>query len=365
MFGQIGYLFELILTYPILNALMVLDHLFGDFGLAVVVLTLIIKLILFPLTLQQLKSTKATQALQPELQKIRQKYKDDQQAQALALQALYKEYGVNPMAGCLPLLIQMPVLYGLYFALRTGLGAKNLAELQTNLYPFVRPLVTVMPNITFTWFSWLQVLNPILHVHWTWTFQLSQADPTHILPILAGIATFLSLRMAQPKQVPTTDGKPAAADPTQQSMKMMQYIMPFFTMFIGWNVPSGLALYWTVSSIFQAVQQYFVTGWGSLLTVPNLKKEVKPASSVSSTTASSAPKKSSVVEGSVSEVSQESKTATASTSTSTQTKPVSAAAGASTGSLGSDDSSNNGSQYNRRQRSSASARRRSSSRTRR
>jgi YidC/Oxa1 family membrane protein insertase len=226
-------------------------------------------------------------------------------------------------------------------------------------------MVTVMPNITFTWFSWLQALNPILHVNWSWTFQLSQADPTHILPILAGIATFLSLRMAQPKQVPTTDGKPAATDPTQQSMKMMQYIMPFFTMFIGWNVPSGLALYWTVSSIFQAVQQYFVTGWGSLLTVPSLKKEVKPASSVSSTTTSSAPKKSTVVEGSVREVSQESKMATASTSTSTQVKPVSAAAGASTGSLSSDDSSNNGSQYNRRQRSSASARRRSSSRTRR
>jgi YidC/Oxa1 family membrane protein insertase len=306
--------------------------------------------------------------LQPELQKIRQKYKDDQQAQALALQALYKEYGVNPMAGCLPLLIQMPVLYGLYFALRTGLSAANLHDLQANLYPFVRPMVTVMPNVTFTWFSWLQALNPILHVHWTWAFQLSQADPTHILPILAGIATFLSLRMAQPKQAPVTDGKPAASDPTQQSMKMMQYIMPFFTMFIAWSVPSGLGLYWTVSSIFQAVQQYFVTGWGSLLTVPSLKKEVKPTSSVSSTTTSNAPKKSSVVEGSVSAVSQESKPATASTSTSTSTqvKPVSAAAAASTGSLGSDDSSNNnGSQYNRRQRSSASARRRSSSRTRR
>jgi YidC/Oxa1 family membrane protein insertase len=362
--GQIGYLFELILTYPILNALMVLDHLFGDFGLAIVVLTLIIKLILFTLTLQQLKSTKATQALQPELQKIRQKYKDDQQAQAQALQALYKEYGVNPMAGCLPLLIQMPVIYGLYFALKTGLDAKNLHDLQANLYPFVRSLVTVMPNVTFTWFSWLHVLNPILHVNWSWTFQLSQADPTHILPVLAGIATFLSLRMAQPKQAPTTDSKPVATDPTQQSMKMMQYIMPFFTMFIAWNFPSGLALYWTISSIFQAVQQYFVTGWGSLLTVPSLKKEVKPASSVRSTTTSSTPKKSSVVEGSVREVSPESKTATTGASTSTQVKPVSAAAGASTGSLSSNDSSN-GSQYNRRQRSSASARRRSSSRTRR
>jgi YidC/Oxa1 family membrane protein insertase len=115
--GEIGYLFNIIFTYPIFNGLVLLYHLFGDMGLSIIVLTLVIRLILFPLTLQQLKSMKATQALQPQMAEIRKKYAKDQQAQAVAMQALYKEYGVNPVAGCLPLLVQLPVLYGLFYAL--------------------------------------------------------------------------------------------------------------------------------------------------------------------------------------------------------------------------------------------------------
>src|SRR5689334_24557117 len=104
---------------PIFNGLMLLYHLFGDFGLSIVVLTLIIKLLLFPLTLKQLKSMKANQQLQPLIQEIRNnpKYAKDQQAQMLALQALYKEHGVSPLTGCLPMVVQLPVLYGLYYAL--------------------------------------------------------------------------------------------------------------------------------------------------------------------------------------------------------------------------------------------------------
>src|SRR5437868_7981530 len=104
---------------------MVLDRILGDFGLAIIVLTLIVKLILFPLTLKQLKSMKATQALQPQLQEIKKKYKD-QRAQMEATQALYKEYGMNPLGGsCLPLLVQMPVLFGLFYALSSVLHDAN------------------------------------------------------------------------------------------------------------------------------------------------------------------------------------------------------------------------------------------------
>ncbi|GCE26795.1 hypothetical protein KDA_22790 [Dictyobacter alpinus] len=283
--GEIANLFNLIFTFPIFNGLILLYHLFGDFGLSIVVLTLIIKLILFPLTLQQLKSTKATQQLQPLMQEINKKHANDQQAKAAAMQTLYKEYGVNPLAGCLPLLVQLPVLYGLYYALNNGLHTNKLSDINAHLYPFV-PHFTKFPNLSLDWFSWLSFLNPILHLDWSWTLMLNAPDPSHILPILAGLATFISLRMAQPKQVVAADGKPVAPDPTQQSMKMMPYIMPFFTVFIGWNFASGLALYWTISSIFQAVQQYFVTGWGALLTTPSLKKEVV-APAVASSDASS------------------------------------------------------------------------------
>ena len=260
--GQIGYLFNLIFTFPIFNGLMLLYGLFGDFGLSIIVLTIVIKLILFPLTLQQLKSMKATQALQPQMAELKKKYAKDQQAQALATQALYKEYGVNPVAGCLPLLVQLPVLYGMFNAFNNVLrfqatkGTTLLEHINGIIYPFL-PHFTRLPNLNLTWFTFL---NP------HWYFALSQPDPTHILPILAGLATFVQLRMSQPKTATTA----AANDPTQQSMKTMQYIMPLVTVFFGWTFPAGLALYWTVSSVFQAVQQYFVTGWGGLITAPNL-----------------------------------------------------------------------------------------------
>lgn len=266
--GQIGYLFNILFTFPIFNGLVLLYNVFGDFGVSIIVLTLIIKLILFPLTLQQLKSMKATQALQPEMAEIRKKYAKDQQAQAAAMQELYKKYGVNPLAGCLPLVIQLPVLYGLFYALSNVFRTTThtVAAINANLYAFV-PHFTSYPSVYLNWFTFL---GPNYHI------SLGNADPTHILPILAGIATFIQLRMSMPKTAPAA----GANDPTAQSTRMMQYFMPLITVFFGWQFPAGLALYWTVSSVFQAVQQYFVTGWGGLLTTPKLTP--KPAVATSS-----------------------------------------------------------------------------------
>src|SRR6266513_1227256 len=111
---------------------MLLYHLFGSMALSIIVLTLIVRLALFPLTLKQLKSTKATQAIQPLIADVRKKYKD-QKEQYAAMQAIYKEYGVNPVAGCLPSLIQLPILYGLFFALRECLN--DMQELLQNFFP--------------------------------------------------------------------------------------------------------------------------------------------------------------------------------------------------------------------------------------
>ena len=358
--GEIGYLFNLIFTFPIFNGLVVLYHLFGDLGLSIVVLTLIIKLILFPLTLQQLKSMKANQALQPQLTEIRKKYANDQQTQMMQIQALYKEYGVNPMAGCLPMFIQLPVLYGLFNALRSGIGTNSLKTLNENIYPFIQHFST-FPDISFRWFAWLSFLNPILHVTWSWTFPLNEPDPSHILPILAGLATFVSLRMSQPRTAPGTSSasKPAAPDPTQQSMKMMQYIMPFFIVFLGWNYSGGLALYWTVSSIFQAVQQYFVTGWGSLLTAPGIKKESSSTSTTTpnrqrtsgATTTNRGGKTQNVVDGTL--AASEEATTDEESGDSVSSRPASPRP----------SSGGSGSSRNRQRSGSASARRRSSNNT--
>lgn len=272
--GQIGYIFNLIFTFPIFNALMVLYRVVGDFGLSIIILTLVVKLILFPLTIKQLKSMKATQSLQPQMAEIRKKYAKDQKGQAVAMQELYKEYGINPLAGsCLPLLIQMPVLFGLFYALEAVLSnAKTLGAVNKLLYPFIPPF-TQFPNIHLTWFTF---------INHAWQISLGVPDPTHILPILAGIATFIQLRMSQPK---TNAGN---TDAMSQQMKIMQLISPAMVLFFGWNYAAGLALYWTVSSIFAMFQQYFVTGWGSLLVAPNLiggntnGKKASPAKGTSS-----------------------------------------------------------------------------------
>lgn len=281
--GEIGNLFNLIFTFPILNALVLLYHLFGDFALSIVVLTLIIRLVLVPLTLQQLKSMKANQVLQPQIAEIRKKYPKDQQAQALAMQALYKEYGFNPLAGCLPMVIQLPVLYGLYYALSTVVRSttQNVNDINQHLYPFVQHF-KVFPNIDFNWFGFLGI-----------HYSLGIPDPYHVLPILAGLATFVQMRMSQPKTSPGTSAQPAANDPTAMQMKTMQYIMPLITVFFGWTFPSGLALYWTASSIFQAVQQFFVTGWGGLSNL--IPASLLPASQTANKTNSG--KNSTTVEG--------------------------------------------------------------------
>ncbi len=252
--GQIGYFFNLIFTYPIYNVLMLLYHVFGSLALSIIVLTLIVRLAMFPLTLKQLKSTKATQAIQPLIADVRKKYKD-QREQYAAMQAIYKEYGVNPAAGCLPLLVQLPVLYGLFFALRLVLDTTNLNSVNSIIYPFL-PKFTTLPNVFMLWFGG--------------SINLGHPDPTHILPILAGLATFLQLRMSQPR---TRSG---AKDTMTQQMQLMQYIMPFVTVFFAWNFAAGLALYWTTTSIFSMVQQYFVTGWGSLTVMPDFLQNLLP-----------------------------------------------------------------------------------------
>ena len=256
--GQIGYFFNLIITFPILNVLMLLYYIVGDFALAIILLTIVIRLIMFPLTLKQLKSTKAMQQIQPLIADVKKQYPKDQRAQLEATQAIYKEYGINPAAGCLPLLVQLPVLYGLYFALRSVVSGGTVKSINDLIYPFLPKLPAGVSIASLTDFRWFTFINPAWHI------PLSMADPTHILPILAALATFVQLRMSQPRNVASGPSNAMA-----NQMKIMQYIMPFFTLFIAWGFPAGLALYWTTSSIFSMVQQYFVTGWGSLLVKPD------------------------------------------------------------------------------------------------
>ena len=208
--GFFGTIFEPIenLLHVVLQALYNVTDLagFGSYGVAIILLTILIKMLLYPLTVKQVKSMKAMQELSPKMKKIQEKYKDNPQVMQQKVGALYKEAGVNPLAGCLPLLIQMPILMGMFYALR---------DLQ----------YTGEPS-----FLWLPTL--------------SMPDPYYILPVLSALTTFI-----QQKQT-TTD--------MNQQMKMMMIFMPIFIGWISLSFPAGLVLYWVTMNIMQILQQWWM-----------------------------------------------------------------------------------------------------------
>lgn len=177
----------------------------ANYGIAIILLTLVIKAVLAPLTYKSVKSMKAMQDLQPKMKEIQNKFKGSPDKLNMELAKLYKEAGVNPLAGCLPMLIQMPFLIGFFYAL-TG-------------YAYSVPNFLWIPN-------------------------LADPDPYYILPVLSAITTYI-----QSKQT---------TSPDNQQAKMMLYIMPVFIGYISINFSGGLVLYWVVSNIFQIVQQWFM-----------------------------------------------------------------------------------------------------------
>jgi YidC/Oxa1 family membrane protein insertase len=236
-------LFNEVFTRPILNLLLWLyDVVPGrDFGIAIILLTIIVKIVLYPLAVQQIKQQRALQALQPKMDEIRKRLKDDKEAQSKELMALYQAEKVNPAASCLPLLIQLPVFLGLYHALQTGLHAQwaNL------LYAFV-------PNpgdISATLFGFVDL-----------------AKPNYVLAVIAAAIQFVQTRqMLVPKGAATTPpaevkDAPGAQDESMSTMmnKQMMYVMPIVTMVIGFGLPGGLTLYWLVMSLLTVLQQWYM-----------------------------------------------------------------------------------------------------------
>lgn len=258
LFSPIHTVFQYLFFQPVFNILMLIYQGVHSFGFAIILLTLLIRGALFPLTRKQLASSRRMQELAPKLKQIQAQYRGDNQGMVAAQQALYKEHGVSMYGGCLPLLIQMPFLYALYYSFYQVLNTKVdvLKAINDLIYPFL-PRLTAVPNLTF--------------------FGLSLITPSLWLAVVAGVLTFLQMRMALPVTAPSAGSAP---DTTTQTAKTMQYIMPFFTIFIGSRFPAGLALYWTVSTGFSAAQQYFISGWGSLwVGVPGMQHLVpKPRS---------------------------------------------------------------------------------------
>jgi YidC/Oxa1 family membrane protein insertase len=265
-------LWNLLLIDPLINALVFAYGIFADFGFAIVAVTVALRLALYPLFVTQIRSQRAMQEVGPALAELKQKYGKDRQRMAEEQMKLYRERGVNPAMGCLPLLLQLPILFAFYAAMlqmSCGLGrdlgscraALTGAEFETIRYPFVtNPLAAdVSLDLSARWLPWISA-------------GLGSPDPLFILPILAGATQLVASLMAQPATAPKNQ------DPQARMMQSMVYYFPIITIVIAIGLPSGLAVYWVATTIFQIVQQYFVSGWGQLARwLPFLRSVPTPA----------------------------------------------------------------------------------------
>ncbi|MFT4416908.1 YidC family membrane integrase SpoIIIJ [Fredinandcohnia humi] len=201
-------------VYPLSWLITYFAELLGEsYGLAIIVVTLLIRFVLLPLMIKQTKSSKAMQAIQPELQKLREKYSSKDQATQQKLQQetmqLFQKHGVNPLAGCFPLLIQMPILIGFYHAI---MRTREIAE------------------HNFLWFD------------------LGEADPFYILPLVAGVTTFIQQKITM------------IGMENNPQMTMMLWLMPIMIVVFAISFPAALSLYWVVGNIFMIVQTLLIKG---------------------------------------------------------------------------------------------------------
>ena len=230
-----SFLFNEILYRPIFNLLVFLYNVLpgGDFGVAIIVLTIIIRLVFSPFSLKAITSQKKLSQLQPRIKEIQEKLKHDKAAQAQAVMELYKKEGVNPMSGCLPLLVQIPVLFALYKALANGFDPENL----NRLYGFVfNP--GVLNNISFGFFD--------------------LALTSHALAIISGIFQFIQAKMSLSFQKNTVKYSQSSGPDMNAINKQMLYFFPFMIIIIGWNLPAGLVLYWAVTTLFSIFEQMYI-----------------------------------------------------------------------------------------------------------
>ncbi len=202
----------------------------ANYGIVIILLTIIVRLVLTPLTISQTKSMAKMQKLQPAIQELQKKYKDDKQKLQQETMDFYKQNNVNPLAGCLPLLLQLPVFFALFQALRTpsAIITNVLGQPFIPAYMFghIKNILMNIPNPKYD-FLWLN---------------LNIRDPFFILAILMVATMFISTKMT------TTDPK----------QKMITYLMPVVFGVISWNMPSGILVYWVTTNLWSIGQQWIV-----------------------------------------------------------------------------------------------------------
>jgi YidC/Oxa1 family membrane protein insertase len=286
---------------PLFNLLVALFQIpFFDFALAIIVFTIVIRTVLAPLFVKQIRSQKEMQRMQPLIREVQRKHKGNRQKVSEETMALYREHGVNPAAGCLPVLVQLPILFALYQALIrasgvisgftvnddnraafTALENANVVEAvagQANTYRVAFEGACNLPEYSqLPQFLPLncQLIDPFkltghidTTVGWLLGLDLARIDHVFALPI-PGVGFALSLlaviaAVLQFVQVKMTSPRPNPDDPTSSMTSTMTYTFPLLTIIWGGIFPSGLILYWIVYTAYLVIQQYLIMGWGNL-----------------------------------------------------------------------------------------------------
>jgi YidC/Oxa1 family membrane protein insertase len=235
----------------------------GSAGIGIILFTVFVRLVLSPLQILQLRNAKAMQRIQPMVKELQKKHGKDRQKLSEETMALYREHNVNPAMGCLPTLLQFPILIGLFYAL-LHLGASPTG------YPgaIIWSKVSCNGHSIANWNQWFQTCYAIknaaghtqqifdlFHANFLWlSHGLGKPDPFFILPLLAGATQWIQSRMMLTQ----------SNDPQQQMMNNMMNFMPLMIVFFAANYPSGLSLYWVTSTLIGILIQYRITGWGLL-----------------------------------------------------------------------------------------------------
>ena len=284
---------------PLFNLLILCYRIFfSDFALAIIVFTIVVRTVLAPLYVRQIQSQKEMQRMQPLLKEVQRKHKGNRQKMMEEQQALYREHGVNPAAGCLPLVLQLPLLFALYQAIIRASNVVTLGESDATSSAFAS-LKAALPGITqidathftapisgsctlpqfdggaFTHFLPLncQLISPLqldaaIHTKVSWLLGLDLAQPDRTfaivvggfgisaIAIIAALLQFVQVRMTSPAANPD--------DPTAATTSTMSYLFPLMTIFWGGLFASGLILYWVVYTAYLVIQQYTIMGWGNL-----------------------------------------------------------------------------------------------------
>lgn len=269
-------IFSIFITNPLGYILGFIYHFTLNYGWALVLFTILIKLILLPLGLKQQKSMTRMQFVQPKLAEIQEKYKNDKNKQSEEMMKLYKEYNVSPMGGCLPLLIQLPILYGLYWVIREPLRymlhipmeqiEQMIAEVGASGYN-AQILVAHAKNLINFNFLGLDLSQQptFTKINWLW-----------MIPILSAATTFATSKITtwinkkdkdgekeekKPQRVLNPEQSTSSGNQQEGMMKGMTYFMPLMTLWITFTVPAALGVYWTISNLLSLVQTVVLNGY--------------------------------------------------------------------------------------------------------